>query len=180
MATHCSVLAWRIPGTGEPGGLPSMGSHRVGDDRSGLAAAAAAAGAYPFFVLNVQRRFRKLGSMVIAANKKIGERLPLSHFSRVRLCATPETAAPQAPPSLGFSRQGRCSGLPFPSPMHESESEVVPDSSRPHGLQPTRLLRPWDSPGKSTGVGCHCLLRSPYPNQTQPVKLSTGNCVIVV
>ena len=30
MATHCSVLAWRIPGMGEPGGLPSMGSHRVG------------------------------------------------------------------------------------------------------------------------------------------------------
>ena len=35
---------------------------------------------------------------------------------------------------------------------------VVSDSSRPHGLQPTRLLRPWDFPGKSTGVGCHCLL----------------------
>ena len=33
------------------------------------------------------------------------------------------------------------------------------DSSRPHGLQPTRLLRPWDFPGKSTGVGYHCLLR---------------------
>ena len=33
------------------------------------------------------------------------------------------------------------------------------DSSRPHGLQPTRLLRPWHFPGKSTGVGCHCLLR---------------------
>ena len=33
------------------------------------------------------------------------------------------------------------------------------DSYRPHGLQPTRLLRPWDFPGKSTGVGCHCLLR---------------------
>ena len=32
MATHSSVLSWRIPGTGEPGGLPSMGSHRVGDD----------------------------------------------------------------------------------------------------------------------------------------------------
>ena len=42
MATHSSVLAWRIPGTGEPGGLPSMGSHRVGHDRSDLAAAAAA------------------------------------------------------------------------------------------------------------------------------------------
>ena len=40
MATHSGVLAWRIPGTGEPGGLPSMGSHRVGHDWSDLAAAA--------------------------------------------------------------------------------------------------------------------------------------------
>ena len=89
--------------------------------------------------------------------------LLLSHFSRVRLCATPETAAHQAPPSLGFSRQEHWSGLPFPSPMHESEKwkwirSVVSDSLQPHGLQPTRLLRPWDFPGKSTGVGCHCLL----------------------
>ena len=41
MATHSSVLAWRIPGTGEPGGLPSIGLHRVGHDLSDLAAAAA-------------------------------------------------------------------------------------------------------------------------------------------
>ena len=41
MATHSSVLAWRIPGAGEPGGLMSMGSHRVGHDWSDLAAAAA-------------------------------------------------------------------------------------------------------------------------------------------
>ena len=47
--------------------------------------------------------------------------LLLSHFSRVRLCVTPQTAANQAPPSLGFSRQEHWSGLPFPSPMHESE-----------------------------------------------------------
>ena len=75
--------------------------------------------------------------------------LLLSRFSRVRLCATPQTAAHQAPPSLGYSRQEHWSGLPFPSPMHES------------GLQPTRLLRPWDFPGKSTGVGCH------YPLQRE-------------
>ena len=50
MATHSSVLAWRIPGTGEPGGLPSMGSHRVGHDWSDLAAAAAA-------VLKISRIF---------------------------------------------------------------------------------------------------------------------------
>ena len=45
MATHSGVLAWRILGTVEPGGLPSMGSHRVGHDWSDLAAAAAAAAA---------------------------------------------------------------------------------------------------------------------------------------
>ena len=47
--------------------------------------------------------------------------LLLSRFSHVQLCVTPETAAHQAPPSLGFSRQEHWSGLPFPSPMHESE-----------------------------------------------------------
>jgi len=55
MATHSSVLAWRIPGMAEPGGLSSMGSHRVGHDRSDAAAAAAAAaaavGTYIFFPL---------------------------------------------------------------------------------------------------------------------------------
>ena len=89
--------------------------------------------------------------------------LLLSHFSHVRLCVTPWKAAHQAPQSLGFSRQEHWSGLPFPSPMHESEKwkgsrSVVSDSSRPHGPQPTRLLRPWDFPGKSIGVGCHHLL----------------------
>ena len=86
--------------------------------------------------------------------------LLLSRFSRVRLCATPEKAAHQAPPSLGFSRQEHWSGLPFPSPMHESENEVAQlcPTQRPHVLQPTRLLHPWDFPDKITGVGCHCLL----------------------
>ena len=88
--------------------------------------------------------------------------LLLSRFSRVHLCVTPETAAHQAPPSRGFSRQEHWSGLPFPPPMHESEKwkwsrSVMSDSSRPHGQQPTRLLRPRDFPGKSTGVGCHWL-----------------------
>ena len=90
--------------------------------------------------------------------------LLLSRVSRVWLCATPETAAHQAPLSLGFSRQEHWHGLPFPSPIQESEKwkwsrSVVFDPSWPHGLEPTRLLRPWDFPGKSTGVGCHCLLQ---------------------
>ena len=73
----------------------------------------------------------------------------------------PIDGSPPGSPSLGFSRQEHWSGLPFPSPMHESETRkwsrsALSNSSRPHGLQPTRLLRPWDFPGKSTGVGCHC------------------------
>ena len=75
------------------------------------------------------------------------------------------TAAHQAPLSLGFSRQEHWSGLAFPSPMHESEKwkwscSVASNPQRPHRLQPTRLLRPWEFSGKSTGVACHCLLRS--------------------
>ena len=81
--------------------------------------------------------------------------LLLSHFSRVWLCATPETAAHQASPSLGFSRQEHWSGLPFPSSMHESEKwkwscSVLSDSSDPmdcslpgssvHGIFQARVL----------------------------------------
>ena len=82
--------------------------------------------------------------------------LLLSHFSRVRLCATPQTAAHQAPPSLGSSRQEWIawqfwSGLPFPSPMHESEiAQSCPTPSNPmdcslpgssvHGIFQARVL----------------------------------------
>ena len=84
-------------------------------------------------------------------------------FGSVWLFATPWTTICQDPLSTGFSRQEYWSGLTFPSLMHESEKwkwshSVVSDSLRPHGLQPTRLLHPWDFPGKSTGVGCHRLL----------------------
>ena len=81
--------------------------------------------------------------------------LLLSRFSRVWLCATPETAAHQAPPSLGFSRQEHWSGLPFPSPMHESEKwkgsrsvvsnssdrmDCSPPGSSIHGIFQARVL----------------------------------------
>ena len=81
--------------------------------------------------------------------------LLLSHFSCVRLCVIPQTAAHQAPPSLGFSRQEHWSGLPFPSPMQEvkSKSEVAqscptlsdpmdcsPPGSSVHGIFQARVL----------------------------------------
>ena len=78
--------------------------------------------------------------------------LLLSRFSRVQLCATPKTAAHQAPPSLGFSRQEHWSRLPFPSPVHESEvTQLCPTLSDPVDCSLT---------GSSVhGIGCHCLLR---------------------
>ena len=59
----------------------------------------------------------KEGIILVAAAAAAAAKL----LSCVQLCATPETAAHQAPPSLGFSRQEHWSGLPFPSPVHESE-----------------------------------------------------------
>ena len=116
--------------------------------------------------------------VTIVARKSLLEKL-VSQNSRMYACYTTAAAAkspqscptlcdpidgsPPGSPSLGFSRQEHWSGLPFPSPMQESEKwkwsrSVVFDSSRPHGLQPTRLLHPWDFPVKNIGVGCHCLL----------------------
>ena len=110
--------------------------------------------------------------------------LPLrSRFRPVRPCATPQMAAHQAPPSLGFSRQEHWSGLPFPSPMHESEKSkwsrsVVSDSLWPHGLQPTRLLHPWDFSRQESWSGVplrELTRREPpeYKTQHHPATRST-------
>ena len=85
-------------------------------------------------------------------------------FSRVRLCATPETAAHQAPrpwDSPGKSTVVGCHFL-LQCMKVESESEVAqscPTFCNPMDCSLTRLFCPWDFSGKSTGVGCHCLLQ---------------------
>ena len=122
--------------TGEPGRLQSMGSLRVGHDW--------ATSLSLFTLMHWRRKWQPTPVL-----------LPRES---------------QAPPPLGFSRQEYWSWLPFPSPMHESEKwkwscSVVSDSSRPHGLQPTRLLCPWDFPGKNTGVGSHSLLQEIFLTQ---------------
>ena len=95
--------------------------------------------------------------------------LLLNRFSRVRLYATSQMAAHQAAPSLGFSRQEHWSGLPFPSPMHESESEsevaqLCPTLSDPmdyslpgsyaHGIFQARVLE-WGSIAFSVNLYKH-------------------------
>ena len=93
--------------------------------------------------------------------------------SHVRLVATPWTAAYQAPPSMGFSRQEYWSGLPLPSPMFCHSccqfcfimllllSHSVSNSLRPYRLSP----RPWDFPGKNTGVSSHFLVQGIFLTQ---------------
>ena len=99
--------------------------------------------------------------------------LLLSCFSRVRLCATPWTAAYQAPLSLGFSRQEHWSGLPFPSPMRESEiAQSCPTFRHPmdyslagssvHGIFQARVLE------------CHFLLQGIF--LTQGLNLGLPHC----
>ena len=76
MATHSSVLAWRIPGTGEPGGPPSLGSHRVGHDWSDLAAAAAARDTFVMMI-----HFWVRGWSCVPGCHDIHTKLHGSHFS---------------------------------------------------------------------------------------------------
>ena len=90
---------------------------------------------------------------------------PGREFSRARLCATPETAAHQAPPSLGFSRQEHWSGLPFPSPIRESEvAQSFLTLSNPMDCSPPGS-RPWDFPGEPLCVCTTISLSTRLPNE---------------
>ena len=101
---------------------------------------------------------------VIISNRLSMLLLLLRRFSCVRLCVTPWTAAHQAPPSLGFSRQEHWSGLPFPSPTHESEvAQSCPTLSDPmdcslpgssiHGIFQKRVLE-WGATAFSALANC--------------------------
>ena len=98
MTLHSSVLALRIPGTGEPCGLPSMGLHRVGHDWSDLAAAAAEC-------LGQQRDQSGECCHYHSSLTKRREKVKVKSLSRVGLFVTPWMVVPQAPLFTEFSRQ---------------------------------------------------------------------------
>ena len=78
------------------------------------------------------------------------------------LCDPMDSSPPGSPvPGILQARTLEWVAISFSNDQCEKwkwSRSVMSDSSRPHGLQPTRLLHPWDFPDKSTGVGCHCLL----------------------
>ena len=141
MATQSSILAWSIPGTEEPSGLPSMGSHRVGHDWSDLAACSS------WIVselldgnVKVMHLFshKELWQMIIFQSRNSKENMMFlllpSAFSMPCLVTQ--------------------SCLTLCNPM-----DCSPPGSSVHG----------DSPGKNTGVGCHALLQGIFPTQVSCV-----------
>ena len=106
MATHFSILAWRVPGTGEPVGLPSMGSHRVRHDWSDLAAAAAFWNqkvfffSFPFAFFYVTHRISSYCSLELSLEKEMATR------SSILAWRVPGTAEPGGLPSMGSHRVG--------------------------------------------------------------------------
>ena len=124
-------------------------------------------------------------------------KVKVKSLSCVRLLATSWTAAYQAPPSVGFSRQKYWSGVPLPSPAVNTASlysnvrstkhfavvlllfshSVMSNSLWPHELQLTRLLYAWDSPDKNTGVGCHFLLQGIFLTQGSNLHCLQVSCI---
>ena len=133
MATHSSILAWRIPWTEEPGGLQSIGSQRVGHNWSDLAAAAAAKSlqSYPTLYNPIDGsppgspspgilQARTLEWVAISFSNAWKWKVKVKSLSHVHLLVTPCTAPYQVPPPMGFSRQEYWSGLPLPSTVIKS------------------------------------------------------------
>ena len=142
MATHSSILAWRIPWWEEPGGLWSMGSWRVGHDLATkqqqrqllppawyITTTATAEslqscptlcdpidGSPPGSPVPGVLQARTLEWVAISFSNVWKWKVKVKSLSRIWLLATPWTATYQAPPSTGFSRQEYCSGVPSPSP----------------------------------------------------------------
>ena len=147
MATHSSILAWRIPWTEEPRGLQSMGSQRIPQDRATntftvfttsatwgpcLAHAAATTakslqscptlydpidGSPPGSPVPGIPQARTLEWVAISFSNAGKWKVKVKSLSQVRSLGTSWTAAYQAPPSMGFSRQEYWSGVPLPSPV---------------------------------------------------------------
>ena len=118
MASHSYILAWRLPGTGEPGGLLSVGSHKVRHDRSDLAAAA----------INTESTVCNCSSPDASSKQyhsiSFDENQSLISISVSIFFATPWTVAHWAPLSMGFSRHWYWSELPCRPPGDLPNPEI--------------------------------------------------------
>ena len=148
MATHSSTLAWRIPGTGEPGGLPPMGSHRVGHDWSDLGAAAAAAssramGNISLLVLKICIECLISQALLLFSHSVVSEFLLLNGLQHTRLpcpSLSPRYCSNSCPLSWWCHSTISSSVTPFSSyPQSFPTSGSFPNESALH----LRWLKYW-------------------------------------
>ena len=150
MAPHSSTLAWKIPWREEPGRLQSMGSLRVRHDW--------ATSLSLFTFMHWRRKWQP--TPVFLPGESQGQRSLVG----CHLWGSHRIGHDWSDLAAAADTQHLCSQLLIvffkwlPIQFQFSHS-VVSDSVRPHRWPPTRLLCLWDSPGKNTGVGCHCLLQ---------------------
>ena len=131
MATHSALLAWRILWAEEPGGLLSMGLHRVGHDWSGLACM------HPVIICQPHNQLSDIHNQcqdLVAVFTKV---VVWEGWVRIYKWVVTISAA--------------CAVIKVKESVSRS---AMPSSLRPHGLQPARLLCSWDFPGKGTGGVC--------------------------
>ena len=150
MSTYSSILAWRIPMTEEPGRLQSIGWQRVWHDWSDLAHTQAHMHMYISWRVcetywKGNREEGDIKVLVWHLKHRAGwDHLKQEHSEKIKIVFQDSNIWSEMK-ELKFS----CS--------------VMSNSLQPRGLQPTRILHPWDFPGKSTGVGCHFLLQRIFP-----------------
>ena len=159
MATHSGVLAWRIPGMAEPGGLPSIGSHRDGHDWSDLAAAPAAA-AKTFKPTSEDHFTEMLEKIFLHGWHEWHIRIYLTKIlwmgqNDIRRDDLYLWAWQSSESYLDSSDVQSCVCVCVCVCVGHS---VMSDSLWLHGLFPARLLCPWFYPGKNIGVGSLFLL----------------------
>ena len=147
MALHSSVLAWRIPGMGEPGGLLSMGSHRVGHNRSDLAATAAVLSS--FFLISFLFMFVQHSLLIFFPTKPY---FPVfdSICNVLFFCPYLSNFCPVLKDQLRFSLHKTFLDH-FGQSACMLSCSVLSNCLRPRSLQPTRLLCPWESLGENSG-----------------------------
>ena len=164
MANHLSIPAWKIPWAEEPGGLQHMESQRVGHNRGTNTNNPDMEGKGQTVTSRAnfwEKSTEPLGWARMATNK--GRYL----FSARSLGNREWTTKTVSLISHEMLEDSLCSAIVktvFGTVCACSQS-VMPDCLRPHGLLPVRLLWPWNSPGKNTGVGWHFFLQWIFPTQ---------------
>ena len=155
MATRSNILAWEIPLAKEPGGIQSMGSQKSQTRLSAQATPPPQDKVLRWGIpqanptrnyQEIASRFSSLLSLFLRSTKRIQQLWKWNVMSD--LCLLPHLFKEYQPVTFHSVEN-----------VLLNSCSVVSDSLRPHGLQSTRLLCPWNFPGKNTGVGCHFLLQ---------------------